>query len=205
MIEGPSQEAVDEALREIDSLVESIGDQSIGTVRNKTREGETITTRQVERSAGDRYSVVASPAVRYVALQVSFDAAETLAATEARANAGEDVQQVQLTEEAIQTARRKLRDRISEDKHGGIRATLINRTSTDEIIVQLTPQNQEFVTGFAVEDRLFVYDRDLTVNEFYDEVQSLHNALWRGSEYLWNVYDLRDAVAESQEGPRGYA
>lgn len=205
MTENPSQDAVDEALREIDGLAESIGDQPIGTVRNETGDGDTIITRQIERSAGDRYSVVASPTFRYVALQTSFDAAETLAATEARANAGENVQQVQVSEEAIQTARRELRDRISEDQHGAIRATLVNRTGTDDFVVQLMPQNQVFVTGFTVEDRLFVYDRDITVTEFYDEVQSLHNTLWRGTEYIWDAYDLREAVAESQEGPRGYA
>lgn len=203
MTDTPSQQAVDEALREIDGLIESIGDQTVGTLNAVTDDDQNVTGRQVKHG-GHVYAVIASPAFRHVKIQASFDAAEAIAISEVQESTGGQAQKVQPSQAAIQSARSDLRDDMDSDEISRIRSELINRVSVDDTVIQLTPEGDAFTTGFAVEDRLFVYDRDIELPEFSSRVQSAINVMWRGKEFLVDAYDVRDAVNGGQSEPRAF-
>lgn len=200
MTETPTQEDVDEALSDVDDLINRIGDQITGIVNEQTEQGIPVTGRQVQHGENG-YHVLASPQFAHIKLQTGFDAAEALAANQAIAQA--EGPQVQVTDASLQSAQHELRDRADKDL-GTIREGLINRTSVGEKAVQLNA-DEEFVIGFQVGTRLFMYDENVSVSEFNDEVQALINVLWRGQEYLVNEYDLLGAVSDGGEDLPGFA
>lgn len=196
-----TQQEVDEAIREADDLIDRIGDQVTGTINDTTEDGEPITGRQVQHGQTS-YQVVGSTSARFIQIQASFNAIETLAANRAVANSQGG--QVQVTGPMIQSAEDTLDDRIDEEDLEVIREGLIRRTSRDDIGVQLD-DSDGFVSGFQVTKKLFIYDDEISVSEFNSEVQSLANAFSRGKWYLVEQYDLNDGLDESSEGPRGFA
>lgn len=200
MIETPTHEDVDEALSDVDDLIDRIGDQVNGNVNEQTEQGMPVKGRQVQHG-GHGYHVLASPQFAHIKLQAGFDAAEMLAANQAIAQA--DGPQVQVTDASLQSAQNKLRDRADKDL-GTIREELINRVSVDEKVVQLNA-DEEFVSGFQVTTRLFMYDESVSVAKFNDEVQALINVLWRGKAYLMSEYNLQGGGSDDGEDLPGFA
>lgn len=198
MNRGISQQDVDEALREIDVLIDSIGDEIADTISGVTERGTPINGRLVVHG-GLGYQVLGTADHPFFTIRSGFDAAEARAA-EVASDGG---QAMQFTETDLDSVRRQFRAQVGDDDLGDIREGLINRLSRGPLAVSLNA-DEEFVTGFEVSGKLFVFDEDIGPQEFYDEVQTVISAMWRGKEYLVNEYELRDQVDTDDIGPRGF-
>ena len=195
-----SQSEVDEALREVDSLIDRIGDQTTGTINDQTDRGSPIVGREVQHG-GHGYQIIGSTEIEHVLLQSGFNAVEALAAEEAVAAA--DGCQVQIDGTMIQSARRKLEDRADPDEIGQLREGLVHRLGRSDTVTEIQT-NDQLVTAFTVSRKLFVYDREIPISQFNSEVQSLINAEWRGKAYLLGQYELVDGLNDDNDGPRGF-
>lgn len=194
---GISQQDVDEALRDIDDLIDSIGDQTQQTINAQVDEtGDPVTGRAVQR--GDHvYQVLATPAWNFVQVQAKFDAAEARAFERAQADGGSPaggppMAQPQISAPAIQRHRGDLLDNLSEEEHEDLRVRVIDALTEGDLVAALLPGQRMEITGVEVQNQLFIYDEDISISEFNTAVQEVINTLWDVKEILVEAYGLRD-------------
>jgi len=196
-----TQQDVDELLREVDSLTNSIGNEIIDSINGQLDTGESVCGRVIKHG-NIQYGVQASPGWPHILLESGYNLAEDLAAGRKRARSDGGVQQSPPTQEELSRAKEDLKDHADEDP-GDIHLELIEAISNGPRAVKVEA-DEEFVYGFKIRRRLFAYDREVTVQEYFDEVQSLISAVFYGKNVLQQRYDIESAVSDPSGGPRGY-
>jgi hypothetical protein len=197
-----SQTEVDEALRNVDDLIDRIGDQVTGS-RNEQADGNAYTIREAQH--GDHgYQVIASPSIGYLELRSGFNAVEALAKDMAVANARSGGQ-VQVSDRVVNSARRTVKEQSEDVDQQAVEDGLYRRASQNGVAIDLDSQDG-VLTAFIASTKLFVYDEELSPSEFNQSVQSVINATVGGRAYLINEYDLAAALDDAGSDPnRGFA
>lgn len=196
----PSQQDVEDALRDIDQLTSRIGNQTSG---QQTRNVNGTDIDILPAKHGNmQYSVQASTEWPFVILETSFRVDEALAAERAQVRADGGVQQSGTpTQPEITQARQDLRDGAVDDI-GVIRREVAKSLSQGPMVY--TPRNDDdLLVGFKLERKLYPYDTTITVDEYSDVVQTMMSAHYRGREELIQRYSVRKSITD-QSGPRGY-
>lgn len=197
-----TQQDVDELLREVDRLTEGIGNEVADTISGNLESGENVNGRLVQHGSLT-YSVQASPAWPFVLLESGYNIAEDLAMGQKQAQTDGGVQQVQPpNDQDVSRAKETLRDNADTDLKD-IRLEVVDAISDGPLSVQLDA-DEEFVYGFTARRRLYAHDRDISIQEYFDEVQTLISAVYHGKEILQRRYDIESAVGDPSAGPRGY-
>lgn len=202
----PTQQDVDEALREVDTLIDRIDDQIVDTVSGQTDDGQTVNGRVVQHGT-HVYQVLGSTAFRHLKVRAEFNVAEALAVQRASIQAdGGTATQVEVSPQDVQQARTELLNGLDDDQTEEIRQGVIDRVTDASVEAQLqTADDGRTVFGIELARQLHIYSEDVSPAEFADEVQTIVNQMWRTKEFLLKEYGVRDAIGGGTPtgGPRG--
>lgn len=197
----PTQADVDDLLVDIDEWNRQLNKQTVDHL-NETLHDGTVVEGRVVKHGSYQYSVQASVDWPYVAIESSFDVAEGLTTSQAQARA-DGGQQATATQPDIQQAKQRLRSGANDDLDV-IRREVIRSLSRGPLAFEAR-QDNDLLTGFKVERKVFPYDRQYSVQEYADDVQTVISGVFRGKEELIQRYDVRNAVGgRSSGGPRGF-
>lgn len=200
--ETPTQSDVDASLRNIESLVEQIGDQVVDDLRAEADDGTVVRGRQVQHGQYN-YQALAAQSWPYVQIQSQFNAVQALAIDRATSANSGNGQPVQLSTDEIAQVHKDIRDTVDEDL-GTIRQGLIDRISEPGYGTNLDAEGA-FVTGFTVSTKLFPYEEEPSAKEFYEAVQGVISLMYRGKTHLVTQYGLQNlGDDQNQGGPRGF-
>lgn len=207
MSTSTSREDVDAALRDVEDLIDCIGDEQVDTFRGEVEPtGEPVLGR-VAQHGSHPYQVLGTPARNFIKVKSGFDAAQLVAAGRAQTDGGRGSvqgQQINVNQRDVENAREELVDDLSESEVREIRDEIISRLAQDDLTVDLTATG-DVVTGFEVGTELFAYDQDLTVSEFSSTVSRVVNARWRTRSYMVSAYDIKGVIdSGGNPGPSAF-
>lgn len=203
MTRKPTESEVQDVLQDVEDLAQSIGMQTHGLSAGQTGDGAQAYVLELQNAVqGTR--VVGSPDWPFIVVESSYDVSQELAANKklAKTDGGIQVESVEIDETDVKSARQELRDRAQSDL-GEIRNDLVGRISIDDLAVELNA-DEEFVTGFKVDDKLFPYEDGLADQEVFNSLQRIASVIFSGRELLIHEYDVRNAVDADNHGPRGF-
>lgn len=198
-----TQDEVDAVLQDVAALHDRTGTQTLDSVTETAPDGTRVNA-LVALHGNIQFTVQASTEWPHCIIKSRFDAAEALAAGRAQAlTDGGHQQSPQLSGADVSQAKQDLRG-LADDDLDVIRRELVKSISRGPHGISLNTED-DLVTGFSVERRLYLYDRDISVQEYAEIVQELAAVLYRGKEQLLQRYDIQSAVdGPSSPGPRGF-
>lgn len=203
----PSQQDVDAAIRRVDDLIDSIGDEINQPINATADDGTSVTGRQVQH--GDfTYNVLAAPGNPSVQLQFPYNATQDLAVARARSDGGQQVHggpaQVNVGPQQIEQSKQELRDAVDDDDLAEMRQGVLDRASVPPYSLKFE-MDEEAIYGFAVKADLYLYAEDVSVREFGEKAQGIVSLGWKAQSYLAHEYDIGGlADTDASQGPRGF-
>lgn len=183
---------VDEALRRVDELIDRIDDEAIDTISEESDHGHPVKGRIVQH--GDlRYNVICSPQIPYLRLESGFNVVEGYAHDLARSRADGQDDPIQIDASELEGIQDQLVEEVEDEDPEELYQDLVERITVDEIAIgSIQRTDGGYPVGLTVRTRLYCYDDDLTVTEFYESVQTLMNVAFAGRELLVGEFDLRE-------------
>lgn len=198
-MEGTTSD-VDEFLADVDEWNRKLNKQTQDHINEAMDDGTVIQGRVVQHGTF-QYSVQASTDWRHAILESSFDVAQLLASAQAQARA-DGGHQGALSQPELQQAKQELRNNSTNDLDV-IRREIIKSLSCGPFAFAART-DQDLLTGFNLERKIFPYDSDYSIKEYAADSQRLISAVYRGKEELIQRYDVRGSVSNQQSGPRGF-
>lgn len=131
-------------------------------------------------------------------IRYPFNIDEALAA-QSVAQSGANPEDLSISQDMIQDARRGLDNRldnVDSDRLRDLRINLIEALSKEGCSAQLDTTQSIFIHGFNVDKKFFLTDDTLTISDFEFAVQNVINLGWTGKSILIDAYNLTEEAVE---------